>query len=68
MEGRYQEDRLDKAGCDIDANTILPRIILQYQPFEETNLYVSFSQGVLLGEANAFVVNADAQELAQYQT
>lgn len=68
LEGRYKEDRLHKAGRDIDANTILPRAILQYQPFEETNLYVSFSQGVLPGEANAFVVNADAQELAQYQT
>jgi len=67
LEGRYQEDRLDKAGRDIDANTILPRVILQYQPFEETNLYASFSQGVLPGESNAFVVNADAQELAQYQ-
>ncbi len=67
LEGRYQEDRLDKAGRDIDANTILPRVILQYQPTEETNLYASFSQGVLPGESNAFVVNADAQELAQYQ-
>lgn len=67
LEGRYQEDRLDKAGRDIDANTFLPRVILQYQPFEDTNLYASYSKGVLPGEANAFVVNADAQELAQYE-
>lgn len=67
IEGRYQEDRLDKAGQDIDSNSILPRVILQYQPSDDTNIYASFSQGVLPGEANPFVVAADAQELAQYQ-
>lgn len=67
LEGRYQQDRLDKAGRDIDANTFLPRVILQYQPLEDTNLYASYSKGVLPGESNAFIVNADAQELAQYE-
>ena len=66
LEGRYQEDRLDKAGQDIDANTFLPRVILQYQPGDDTNLYASFSQGVLPGEGNPFVIAADTQELAQY--
>ncbi len=66
LEGRYQEDRLDKAGQDIDSNTFLPRVILQYQPGDDTNFYASWSQGVLPGEANPFVVAADAQELAQY--
>ncbi|MEQ8508999.1 MAG: TonB-dependent receptor [Rhodospirillaceae bacterium] len=67
LEGRYQQDRLDKAGVDIDANTFLPRVILQYQPFEDTNLYASYSKGVLPGESNAFLINADAQELVQYE-
>lgn len=67
VEGRYQEDRLDKGGRDIDSNTILPRVILQYQPMENTNLYASYSKGVLPGEANTFLINADAQELAQYE-
>jgi iron complex outermembrane receptor protein len=31
----------------------LPRVILQFKPFEGTNLYASYSKGILPGEINA---------------
>jgi iron complex outermembrane recepter protein len=48
----------------------LPRAILQFKPFESTNIYVSYSKGVLPGEINAlyaFGTNAalDAMGVSQ---
>lgn len=65
IEARYQRDELVKATTGT-ANTLLPRVILQFQPTAETNVYASWSQGVLPGTFNGMVINADAQELAQY--
>lgn len=78
LEGRYQDDTLSKAGSlsvdglsdnaiSLKSKKFLPRVILRYQPTPDTNLYGSFSQGVLQGDVNTVVANADAQELAQYQ-
>ena len=77
LEGRYQDDTLSKGGTVtpgvisddafvLKSKKFLPRAIVRYQPSVDTNLYASFSQGVLQGDVNTVVANADAQELAQY--
>ena len=77
LEGRYQDDTLEKAGTitaegvsddatALESKKFLPRVIAKYQPNPDTNLYASFSQGVLQGDINALLASADAQELAQY--
>ncbi len=78
LEGRYQDDTLRKAGtrtaagisddaAKLESKKFLPRVILKYQPTPETNLYASFAQGVLQGDINTLLANADASELAQYE-
>ena len=78
LEGRYQDDTLNKAGTlsadgisddasQLVSQKFLPRAILKYQPTDNTNIYASFAQGVLQGDVNALLANADAQELAQYE-
>jgi iron complex outermembrane receptor protein len=67
-EARYQEDTIEKGqiiagqlqamGVNIPVASqewqdVLPRVILQWQPSAETNLYASFSVGVLPGDINA---------------
>ena len=77
LEGRYQDDTLEKAGTitaagvsddatALNSKKFLPRVIAKYQPTPDTNLYASFSQGVLQGDINSLLASADAQELAQY--
>jgi iron complex outermembrane receptor protein len=63
VEARYQEDELQKgqtiaaqAGLPVAKgkwDDVLPRVILQWQPTPETNLYASYSVGVLPGDINA---------------
>ncbi len=63
VEARYQEDELQKgqtiaaqAGLPVAKGSwddVLPRVILQWQPTPETNLYASYSVGVLPGDINA---------------
>jgi len=36
-----------------EVEEFLPRVILQFKPFEGTNLYASYSEGILPGEINA---------------
>ena len=78
LEGRQQNDTLTKGGTltengvgndafVLESNKFLPRAIIRYQHSPDTNIYGSFSQGVLQGDVNVVVANADAQELAQYR-
>ena len=63
VEARYQEDELQKgqtiaaqAGLPVAKgkwDDVLPRVILQWQPTPDTNLYASYSVGVLPGDINA---------------
>jgi iron complex outermembrane receptor protein len=63
VEARYQEDELQKgqtiaaqAGLPVSKgkwDDVLPRVIVQWQPTPDTNLYASYSQGVLPGDINA---------------
>jgi iron complex outermembrane recepter protein len=76
VEARWQEDELEK-GATIAAQAglpvtnakwddILPRVILQWQPTPQTNLYASFSQGVLPGDINAeFIYGPDNMRTAE---
>jgi iron complex outermembrane receptor protein len=67
LEGRYQIDKESAGGIPFEYKSFLPRTILQYRPAPETNLYASWSVGVLPGAANTRILTADAQELAQYK-
>ncbi|MEZ5513619.1 MAG: TonB-dependent receptor [Steroidobacteraceae bacterium] len=70
LEARYQIDEIAK-GQTIAAQVnrpiakaewkdLLPRAILQWQPTPETNLYASYSKGVLPGDINAeFIYGPD---------
>ena len=75
FEGRWQKDKLTKGGGLVRPNEpvlsesfddFLPRIILRWQPGDETNLWVNYSEGQIAGEFNTNFINADDRERAQY--
>jgi outer membrane receptor protein involved in Fe transport len=77
FEGRYVEDKLTKgdalivsgANAPVLSETFddfLPRVILRWQPSENTNIYGSYSEGLIAGDFNTFFINADSRERAQY--
>lgn len=76
VEARWQEDELEKgaiiaaqAGLPVTKakwDDILPRVILQWQPTPETNLYASYSVGVLPGDINAeYIYGPDNMRTAE---
>lgn len=71
LEGRYQEDESDQgftAGGVRMKKTFpntMPRVILQYQPIEETNLYLTYAKGNLPGGFNAQVLEMTDDERQQ---
>jgi len=71
VEARWQEDKLEKGqaigplitpepipATEVKWDDILPRVILQWQPTPQTNLYASYSAGVLPGDINAEYIYA----------
>ncbi len=72
LEGRYQEDTIDEgvvAGQDLKKTfkNFLPRVILQWQPTSETNLYATYSEGNKPGDFNSSIIGLNAlqkQEVA----
>jgi iron complex outermembrane receptor protein len=69
-EARYQQDEIEKgqiiaaqtgrSPASAEWNDVLPRVILQWQPTEATNVYASYSKGVLPGDINGeFVFGPD---------
>jgi iron complex outermembrane receptor protein len=48
-------------------NKFLPRLTLQYQPTDETNLWATFSRGNTPGYFNADIVNRPASDIALVQ-
>ncbi len=69
LEGRYQDDKFRRGLTvfqTLESKEFLPRAILQYKPTENTNLYASFARGLIQGEINQLVVDADAREKAQF--
>jgi iron complex outermembrane receptor protein len=75
-ELRYQEDET-VLGEPVDPGGIqpmkavftdtMPRAILKWQPTQATNLYFSWSKGVLPGQFNAQYINAPAFQRAQIE-
>jgi outer membrane receptor protein involved in Fe transport len=69
VEGRWQEDELEKgqiiarqAGLPHQGHVgrLAPRVIIQWQPTPETNVYASYAVGVLPGDINAeFIYGPD---------
>jgi len=62
LEGRYQKDEFTR-GTVVRTTAVfksfLPRVILQYKPSDDTNLYASFAKGVIPGEINqAYIDNS----------
>jgi iron complex outermembrane receptor protein len=63
FEARYQVDKIEKgqviaaqlgrAPAEGEWKDTLPRVILQWQPSESTNVYASYSKGALPGDINA---------------
>ncbi len=75
VEGRQQSDELTKGAGLISPGAVrlresfddfLPRAILRWRPLQDTNLYLSYSEGQIAGDFNTFFINADPRERAQY--
>lgn len=76
LEARYQEDEISEDAVNsglaepISPTTFtsfLPRVLLQFEPNEETLLYFNYSEGNLPGGFNDEVGELDAAQLAEFQ-
>ncbi|MBL8642829.1 MAG: TonB-dependent receptor, partial [Rhodospirillaceae bacterium] len=57
-----------RAGVTVTSKKFLPRVIAQYKPSDDTNVYASFARGTLPGEANApYIQSPSAQSRAQLE-
>ena len=71
LEGRYQEDEISDNAPDLVGispttfTNFLPRVLLQYQPSDNTTLYANFSEGNLPGGFNPEISELDADQLAE---
>jgi iron complex outermembrane receptor protein len=68
-EGRYQKDSFRRGLTtfqNVAGNKFLPRVILQWKRDENTNIYASYALGLLQGEINQLVIDADAREKQQF--
>ncbi len=75
-EGRYQEDEISNEVVNLQAATpispakfkkFLPRVILNYEPNDDTLLYANWSVGNLPGGFNQTVGELNAAQLAELQ-
>ena len=71
LEGRQQKDEvrtgvLTAAPFKVEESGFLPRFIARWQPNNNTNLYASYSKGVLPPIVNSQLAIATPRELAQY--
>lgn len=74
FEGRYQEDEIADGTVNAGLTTpispakfdkFLPRVVIDYKPFEDTLLYANYSVGNLPGGFNPEVAELDATQLAE---
>ena len=79
VEGRFHSDTLKKGAVSntadgglgegflqIDSDEFLPRVILRWQPSDETTIFGSYSVGVVPGDVNSRFRGADERERPQY--
>ncbi|WP_162558819.1 TonB-dependent receptor [Sphingorhabdus sp. EL138] len=75
LEGRYQGDRISEPGANSTVagaapispstfNKFLPRVVVSYEPTDNTLLYANYSIGNLPGGFNDTIAELDATELA----
>lgn len=66
LEARYSQDKrtVSQAGFSFTDTykEITPRIILSYQPSDDTNLYLQLSRGILPGATNGLVATCSNDE------
>ena len=76
LEGRYQEDEISEDAVNaglaqpISPSTFdkfLPRIVIDYQPNDDTLLYANYSVGNLPGGFNPEVAELDGAQLAELE-
>jgi len=70
LEGRQQKDSFKRGTTtfqNVAGSKFLPRVIAQWKPNESTNLYASYALGLLQGEINQLVIDADARERTQFE-
>jgi iron complex outermembrane recepter protein len=72
LEGRQQKDQstsgvLTAVPFKVEESGFLPRFIVRYQPTNNSNIYASYSKGVLPPQVNTQLAIATARETAQYQ-
>ena len=65
VEARYMADERITAGIGADYNEIVPRVILRWQPNDNTNVYASYSRGVLPGVLNTNLINASREPFVE---
>lgn len=69
FEGRYQVDKIFDDGVPLispgEFKKFLPRVLLQYEPSDDTTLYANYSIGNLPGGFNSEVAELDATQLAE---
>ena len=68
LENRYLVDKrtLQQGGIDVSSKfkEWTPRVILSYQPSEDTNIYAQFSRGTLPGTTNGLVAGCSMQDFS----
>jgi iron complex outermembrane receptor protein len=71
LEGRYQEDEIDNGTSNGGVKLVktfpnfMPRVILQFQPTDATNLYATYSVGNKPGDFNEGVADLTEDEKQQ---
>lgn len=72
LEARYQQDKIDQGQVANTAlrktyDNFLPRVILQWQPTDETNVYATFAKGNKPGDFNSNLIPLTPAQLAEAQ-
>jgi len=71
FEGRYQEDEISDGAPELVGTSpttftnFLPRVLLQYQPTDNTTVYANYSEGNLSGGFNPEISELDATQLTE---
>lgn len=72
FEARYQQDETDQGTVGTMAlkktyNNFLPRVILQWQPTSDTNVYLTYAEGNKPGDFNSNLIALTPAQLAEAQ-
>lgn len=69
VEGRYQEDKISETAPLVSLSksftNFLPRLILQWRPGDDTNLYLTYAEGNMPGNFNGNILQFDETQRQQ---